>query len=45
MYEGGLCWSVFAGLDAIADSHGPNGLEDELEDASELQGPKELATI
>ena len=45
MAEGGLCWSVVAGFDAIADSHGLNGLDEELEDASELQGLKELATI
>ena len=33
MGECGLCWSVFSGFDAIVDSQGPNGLEEEVEDA------------
>ena len=41
MDECGPRWSIFAGSAAIADSHGPNGLEEELEDACELlHGPK-----
>ena len=45
MDEGGACWSVVAGVDAIADSHGPNGLEEELADACELHRPREPSVV